>query len=111
MMMCAGDAVPLLPPAEDGRGGGPPQGHPQNHHHHQQTSVADPEWFIPDPAFEFLEFRFWIQPLPVLFKHIWKLLKKPHLIQKRNLGTNYLPFFYFILQSYSTYSSELTGLH
>ena len=54
MLTCAGDAVPLLPPAQDGRSGGPPQGHPQKHHHrHQHTSVADPELFIPDPALNF----------------------------------------------------------
>ena len=71
---------------------------------------VDLEWFIPDPdpCYEFLEFRIRIQP--ILFKHIWKLLKRTLNSIKKKESTNYLPFSYFILQSYSTHNPEFTGL-
>ena len=79
-------------------------------------SVVDTEWFIPDPdpATPFLEFRVRIQMQiriqSILFKQIWKVLKKRtlKLINKKNSPT--ISLFVFQTTVLQDTQPDFTGL-
>ena len=68
-------------------------------------SVADPEWFIPDPA----TFFSWVpDPLHILWACLEKKEKNLNSIKNYQLPVSAI--FYCILKSYSIHSPKFTGL-